>query len=193
MFIKTWHILGKSPYSLNAPLSGLWDLTNVGPTKSWKLTSKKPGFPYPAGLPWKNESVKNLPQPSMCWIQGAHLSRCSVGSLRSCAACIKVVWGDGGMGGWEGCDQVGDHWMMGRIGVFLLKTRCGWITLREINSEFTPKNGWLEYDRFLLGWPIFRCYVSFRECILGGGAGRKLGPFQCDDHHQVIVSEKGHL
>ena len=28
-----------------------------------------------------------------------------------------------------------------------------------------PKNGWLEYDRFLLGWPIFRGYVSFRECI----------------------------
>ena len=28
-----------------------------------------------------------------------------------------------------------------------------------------PENGWLEYySRFLLGWPIFRCYVSFREC-----------------------------
>ena len=24
----------------------------------------------------------------------------------------------------------------------------------ETNSEF--ENGWLEYDRFLLGWPIFR-------------------------------------
>ena len=22
---------------------------------------------------------------------------------------------------------------------------------------FAPKNGWLEYDPFLLGWPIFRC------------------------------------
>ena len=30
------------------------------------------------------------------------------------------------------------------------------ITLPETNSEFTPKNGWLEYDSFLLGWPIFR-------------------------------------
>ena len=29
-----------------------------------------------------------------------------------------------------------------------------------------PENGWLEYDPFLLGSrPIFRCYVSFRECI----------------------------
>ena len=26
----------------------------------------------------------------------------------------------------------------------------------ETNSEFTPENGWLEYARFLLGWPIFR-------------------------------------
>ena len=32
-------------------------------------------------------------------------------------------------------------------------------TLSETNSEFTPENGWLEYDRFLLGWPIFRGYV----------------------------------
>ena len=24
----------------------------------------------------------------------------------------------------------------------------------------------------------------------GGCQGRKLGPFQCDDHHQVIVSER---
>ena len=30
---------------------------------------------------------------------------------------------------------------------------------------FAPENGWLEYDRFLLGWPIFRWYVSFREGI----------------------------
>ncbi len=32
----------------------------------------------------------------------------------------------------------------------------------------TPENGWLEYDPFLWGWPIFRCEfaVSFRECIM---------------------------
>ena len=36
-------------------------------------------------------------------------------------------------------------------------------TLPETN--IAPENGWLEYDRFLLGWPIFRCYVSFREGI----------------------------
>ena len=34
-------------------------------------------------------------------------------------------------------------------------------TLPETN--IVPENGWLEYDRFLLGWPSFRGYVSFRE------------------------------
>ncbi len=34
-------------------------------------------------------------------------------------------------------------------------------TLHETNIG--PENGSLEYDRFLLGWPIFRCYVRFRE------------------------------
>ena len=38
------------------------------------------------------------------------------------------------------------------------------ITLPKTNM-FAPENGWLEYDRFLLGWPIFRDYVSFREGI----------------------------
>ena len=31
------------------------------------------------------------------------------------------------------------------------------VTLSETNSKFAPENGWLEYDRFLLGNPIFRC------------------------------------
>ena len=35
----------------------------------------------------------------------------------------------------------------------------------ETNSEFTPENGWLEYDRFLLERPIFSGYVSLREGI----------------------------
>ena len=35
-------------------------------------------------------------------------------------------------------------------------------TLPETNI-FAPENGWLEYDCFLLGWPIFRCYASFRS------------------------------
>ncbi len=30
-----------------------------------------------------------------------------------------------------------------------------------------PENGWLEDDPFLLGWPIFRVYVSFREGFNG--------------------------
>ena len=34
---------------------------------------------------------------------------------------------------------------------------CCWYTLPETNCKFAPKNGWLEYDCFLLGWPIFRC------------------------------------
>ena len=38
-----------------------------------------------------------------------------------------------------------------------------WELPPETNSEFTPENGWLEYERFLLGWSIFRGYVSFRE------------------------------
>ena len=34
-------------------------------------------------------------------------------------------------------------------------------TLPETN--IAPRNGWLEYDPFLSGRPIFRGYVSFRE------------------------------
>ena len=33
----------------------------------------------------------------------------------------------------------------------------------HLETNTSPENGWLEYDRFLLGWPIFRGYVSFRE------------------------------
>ena len=40
-------------------------------------------------------------------------------------------------------------------------------TLPETNI-FAPENGWLEDDPFLLGRPIFRGYVSFREGIFGG-------------------------
>ena len=37
-------------------------------------------------------------------------------------------------------------------------------TLPETNIS-APENGWLEDDRFLLGWPIFRVRaVSFRDC-----------------------------
>ena len=35
------------------------------------------------------------------------------------------------------------------------------LTLPETN--IAPENEWLEYDPFLLGRPIFRCYVSFGE------------------------------
>ena len=39
-------------------------------------------------------------------------------------------------------------------------------TLHETNSEFTPENGWLEDYLLPFGArPIFRDYVSFRECV----------------------------
>ncbi len=38
-------------------------------------------------------------------------------------------------------------------------------TLPETNI-FTLENGWLEYYCFLSGWPMFRGYFSFRECIV---------------------------
>ena len=45
-------------------------------------------------------------------------------------------------------------------------------------ASFTAEIEWLEYDRFRLGWPIFRGYVSFRECIC-----------QSDPVIQILVSE----
>ena len=38
----------------------------------------------------------------------------------------------------------------------------------ETNSEFTPENGWLEYDPFLLGFCLFSgaLAVSFRDGII---------------------------
>ena len=32
-------------------------------------------------------------------------------------------------------------------------------------TKIASENGWLEYDRFLLGCPSFKCYVRVRECI----------------------------
>ena len=44
------------------------------------------------------------------------------------------------------------------------------VTLPETN--IASENGWLEDDPFLLGRPIFRCYVSFREGITPFITGR---------------------
>ena len=50
------------------------------------------------------------------------------------------------------------------------------VRLPETNSKFAPENGWLEYDCFLLGWPIFRGellvlgrvgYLFFPSFLLG--------------------------
>ena len=51
------------------------------------------------------------------------------------------------------------------------------VTLPETNI-FAPKNGWLEYDPFLLGRLIFRCKnISFREGIwVGEGGGGRVDP-----------------
>ena len=41
-----------------------------------------------------------------------------------------------------------------------------WLKLKFDTSpkiNIAPENGWFEYDPFLLGRPIFRGYVSFRE------------------------------
>ena len=45
------------------------------------------------------------------------------------------------------------------------QTDCGWLKQgKGPETNIAPKDGWLEDDRFLLGWPIFRGYVCFREC-----------------------------
>ena len=46
-------------------------------------------------------------------------------------------------------------------------------TLPETNSKFAPENGWLEYDHFLLGCPIFRgeLAVRFKEGISWSSIG----------------------
>ena len=36
-------------------------------------------------------------------------------------------------------------------------------------TNIAPENGWLEYDRFLLGWPIFRC-----ELLVSGSVSHYL-------------------
>ncbi len=38
-------------------------------------------------------------------------------------------------------------------------------TLPETNSSHLKMDVWSWNTNFLLGWPIFRCYVSFRECM----------------------------
>ena len=45
------------------------------------------------------------------------------------------------------------------------------LTLPETNSLHLKMDGWK--TSFLLGWPIFRYYVSFRECIYIKGETQK--------------------
>ena len=44
-------------------------------------------------------------------------------------------------------------------------------TLPETN--ISPENEWLEYDRFLLGWVVFRGCVNFREGTVDGSEIRR--------------------
>ncbi len=57
----------------------------------------------------------------------------------------------------EWMDRSDILWLVGRVNLEVHHIP----TLPETNI-FAPENGWLEYDRFLLGWPICRGYVSFR-------------------------------
>ena len=56
----------------------------------------------------------------------------------------------------------------GVVGIEFLPSemkKCWWLHSLKLTAK-APENGWLEYDPFLLGWPIFRCEnVSFRECF----------------------------
>ena len=45
---------------------------------------------------------------------------------------------------------------LGYVAGVLLDFLFSYSTLPETN--IAPENGWLEDDRFLLGWPIFRCF-----------------------------------
>ena len=47
---------------------------------------------------------------------------------------------------------------------YLPDLHSNFLTTTLPETSIAPENGWLEYVLgFLLGWPIFRCYVSFRE------------------------------
>ena len=39
-------------------------------------------------------------------------------------------------------------------------------TLPETNSQFAPENGWLDYNRFLLEWLIFRGYMWISGSVI---------------------------
>ena len=77
-----------------------------------------------------------------------------------------------------GCGVVQKHlsFPSGRLGA--LNGGAAWCVRTVLLSNFqcliipslkltakAPENGWLEYDPFLSGLTIFRCHVSFRECI----------------------------
>ena len=44
-----------------------------------------------------------------------------------------------------------------------IQVTCVWFGCTLPETNIATENGWLEYDPFLLGWPISRDYVSFRE------------------------------
>ena len=56
---------------------------------------------------------------------------------------------------------------------FYLPLKMDVLYLPETNISATPKNGWLEYDPFLLGFGLFSCAARFRE----GSWKRKRFPF----------------
>ena len=58
-------------------------------------------------------------------------------------------------------------------------------TLPETNI-FAPKNGWLDYDRFLSGWPIFR-----GEPLVSGRVWKKMMfQYHCSRYHSKAQAQK---
>ena len=83
--------------------------------------------------------------------------------LKAWGSCFEwkfrpLFWG--GVGSWPFKNR--GHW--GALGVYIYVYIIPFLKLTFSHLE----NGWLEYNRFLLGWPIFRGLkfgVSFREGI----------------------------
>ena len=56
----------------------------------------------------------------------------------------------------------------------------------ETNIAVAPENGWLKDDPFLLGYHLFRCYITFRE----GNQSNLLVQVKGDQTRTMSQSEK---
>ena len=134
-------------------------------------TQRTPSFRGPASRPleWASDQKFNFCSLNFAWSTCAHVRA----SWALATRIMEAVWRMMPVP-----FQVEDPVRRGTFG-----TRCGerkenafdrggitWLCKTACyppwNQQLAPEDGWLEYDRFLLGWPIFRNYVSFRECTL---------------------------